>query len=441
MSEDTQEIEAEVNVDKPEDESGNDFSISDVINNFLHRVMDVEDCAREFISTARKNFNSNADRLKEELTECQTLIEGETDQEKKLAVVREIRRCIREIDRHNNSAPADILEKSLFISLFSSFDKYIGDLIAVLYKRNPELYKNLAREIPLNEVLQYNSIEELRAVVLDKEIETIRRKSYSFQFSDLEKRFSITLKKFDRWTDFIEASQRRNLFTHCDGVVSKQYIEACNSVNYKFKETPEVGSQLEIGSSYFYETCDMLTEVAVMLGQTLWRKLEPEDLDSADTNLSRLIFDFLHMEEWKKSISLSIFALDLPKISDDQMERIFTVNYAIALKAIDKSSAAKKVLDRKDWSACSFDFRLAHSVICDEYEKAGELMNRLGKEGELITEMAYHDWPLFRDFRDRPEFFENYEKVYGYKYSSKLKLLAEEKKSETKMVEEDEELA
>lgn len=323
------------------------ISLSKVIDGYIHRVLDVEDCAREFITTARKNFNSNAERLKSEITESQNIIENETNPDNRLIGVRKIRKCLRELDRHNKSDPSTVLEKSLFISLFSSFDKYVGDLISVLYSRKPELYKNLNREIPLNEILDHESIESLRAVVLDKEIETVRRKSYSEQFSDLEKRFSITLRKFDKWPNFIECSQRRNLFTHCDGVVSKQYIDACKAANYKFTEEPNVGTQLGIGAKYFFEASRLLTEVAVMLGHTLWRKVDPRDISEADSNLSRHIFDFLHMEHWNKAISLSQFSLSLPKISDDKMERIFTVNYAIALKAIGRQAAAKKILEKR----------------------------------------------------------------------------------------------
>lgn len=429
MSEDIESTSDEEEKTGGEPESN--FSISEVIDSFLHRVLDIEDCAQQFIPMARNSFNENADRLKSELDECQKLLEEETDQDKRLIGARNIRKCIREIDRHNNSAPMVVLEKSLFISLFSAFDKYIGDLIAVLYARNPELYQNLNRELPLSEALQYTTIEELRDVVLDKEIESIRRKSYIEQFSDLEKRFSIKLTKFDSWPSFIEASQRRNLFTHCDGIVSKQYLDVCKSVHYKpDKKYNNIGDQLGLGAKYFYGTCHLLTEVAVMLGQTLWRKIEPENIEQADSNLNSLVFDYLHMESWGKSISLSKFALGLPRISDDQMERIFTVNYAIALNAIGKNSAAKNILDKKDWTATSYDFRLAYSVVCGDFEKSGELMTRLGKEGELISEMAYHDWPLFREFRDQPEFFESYEQVYGYKYSAKLNSLAEEKKAE-----------
>jgi len=428
--------------DKPENQSDLDdekvvdnnieehFSVSTVIDNFLHRVLDIEDCAKEFISTARKNYRDNAKRLNSELTEYQNILDIEEDPDKRLIGVRKIRKCVREIDRHIKSAPMEVLEKSLFISLFAAFDKYIGDLIAVLYNKNPELYKNINREMPLSEILSYESIDAIREVILDKEIETIRRKGYMDQFSELEKKFSIKLTKFDNWPEFIERTQRRNLFTHCDGIVSKQYLDVCKSVGFNFEREPEIGDQLKIGSKYFFGSCYLITEVAVMLGQTLWRKTTPKDIKECDQNLNLLIFDFLHMEAWGKAISLSKFALNLPDISNDQMERMFSVNYAIALKAINKGNAAKNVLDKKDWSATSYDFRLAYSVLCEDYEVAGKLMNKVGKEGELISEIAYHDWPLFREFRDRVEFFENYESVYGYKYSLKLSSIAEEKKAE-----------
>ncbi len=303
--------------------------------------------------------------------------------------------------------------------------------MAVLYQSNPNLYNNINREIPLSEALQYESMDELRQVMLDKEIETLRRKGYIDQFNDLEKRFSITtLTKFDSWPTFIERAQRRNLFTHCDGIVSKQYLDSCKKVEFKFKEEPVVGEQLKIGSSYLFDSCHLVTEVAVMLGHTLWRKTIPNNIESADTHLSELIFNFLHMEHWGKAITLSKFALSLPKISTDQISRIFTVNYAIALKAIGKSNPAKNVLDGKDWSAATYDFKLAYAVLTEDFIQARSLMEKIGKNGDLIQELAYHEWPLFRDFRDRDEFFEGYSAVYGYKYSSKLSSLAEEKKAE-----------
>lgn len=430
---------AELTDEDDESEEDTKLLIDKVIDGFIHRVLDIEDCANDFISITIDKYNENAQRLRDSISECQKVLEDETEEDKRLQNIKLLRQSIREIDRHNNSSPRATLEKSLFIYLFAAFDKYIGDLIAVLYQNKPDLYKNINREISLSEALQYDSIDELRHKILDKEIESIRRKGYIEQFKELEAKFSIKLCKFDSWPYFIERAQRRNLFTHCDGIVSKQYIEICKSVGVKFKEEPVEGDQLDLNSGYFFLSCRLLSEVAVMLGHTLWRKTQEDEREKADSHLSRLIFDFLHMEQWGKAISLGKFSLSLPNISTEEMERLFTVNYAIALKSIDKASAAKNILDKKDWSATTYDFKIAYAVLTENYIEAKDLMIKMGEKGELITEFAYHDWPLFREFRDKEEFNEAYLTVYGYKYSSKLSLLAEEKKSEVEHVDTDDE--
>ncbi|QDE32391.1 hypothetical protein [Shewanella polaris] len=407
-----------------------EVEIKDVIDIFLHRIMDVEDCAKEYISAAAKSYNENGYKLRGEIEKHQIALVAEGDEAIDIIAVKSLRKTLRKVERHNSSSPVTTLEKSLFISLFSVFDKFVGDLVAVLYRKKPDLYNNISKEISLSEALKYASMDELRQVFLDKEIESIRRKSYIEQFKDLEIRFSVKLTKFDDWPYFIERAQRRNLFTHCDGIVSKQYLDICKDVGVKFKKEKEIGEQLEIGAKYLFQSCMLMSQVGVMLGQTLWRKVREDELVKADSHLSRIVFDYLHMEHWGNAISISKFALGLPKISTDEMERIFTVNHAIALNAIDKRKDAKKVLDKKDWSATTYDFKLAYAVLTENYTDAEVVMCKLGKEGELLVELSYHDWPLFREFRDTEEFFRGYESVYGYKYSSKLNEIAETTKNE-----------
>jgi len=358
-------------------------------------------------------------------------LKSDENEATKAIAKRDFRKAIREIERHNNSSPIKTLEKSLFINLFADFDKYVGDLISILYHKQSGLYKNINGEIKLSDALEYESMDKLREAMLDKEIETLRRGSYIEQFKNLESKFSIkTLTDFDEWSKFIEMSQRRNLFTHCDGIVSKQYLESCETAKFKFKEKLFIGDQLEIGDEYFFKSCQLITEVAVMLGQTLWRKTIPKELEEADEHLSNTIFYFLNMEQWSKAIRLSKFALSLRKISTDMRERIFTINYAIALKATNKENELQKILAQKDWTATNYEFKLAYAILTDNYKDAHDLMKKIGKESEIINEMAYHDYPLFKDFRDSPEFLSGYEIIYEYKYCEKLSELAEEKKNE-----------
>src|SRR5690606_32020459 len=162
------------------------------------------------------------------------------------------------------------------------------------------------------EALKYESMDELRQVFLDKEIETIRRKGYIDQFKDLEGKFSIKLTKFDEWPYFIERYQRRNLFTHCDGIVSKQYLDICREVGCKIREGLDIGDPLESGEKDLFQTCMLLDHVWTMLGQTLWRKTLENELEKADSHLSSTLFDSLHMEHWGNAISISKFAQSLP---------------------------------------------------------------------------------------------------------------------------------
>ncbi len=412
--------------------------VGEVIDIFLHRIMDIEECASEYIPEAAQRYNDKTDELIHEYENIISTLETVDGKENKVVSEKDLRKAFRKIRRHVGSSPVKTLEKSLFVSLFSSFDKFIGDLIDILFRKEPKLYLNINKEIKISEALEYNSIEELRQSFLDKEIESIRRKSYQEQFKSLENQFSITtLTKFKQWPSFIEKSQRRNLFTHCDGVVSKQYIDVCKSVSFNFETEKSVGEQLEVGTDYLFDSCMIVAQVGIMLGQTLWRKVITSEISESDNHLNDKIFDYLHEENWINAITLGNFAQSLKNNSNESTERIFLINHAIALNAIDKKDEAKKLLNKKDWSATLLDFKLAYAVINYDYDEAQKIMIRIGKKGELVSELPYHDWPLFREFRETDQFLSGYEEVYGYPYISKVQEIAEANKNEVEFLHEE----
>jgi hypothetical protein len=395
--------------------------IKAAIDKFVHDVRDIEECAKQCMPQAVSSFNATADELNDIFETNHKIVSGEGSREEKMVAARELRRGLRILRRFENDATVATLERSLFIGLFACLDKFIGELMMAVYNLCPNLYKNLNSQLSVSEVLAFPSMIELRESVLDKEIETVRRKSYLEQFKEFERRFSFdTLTKFDSWPAFIEAAQRRNLFTHCDGVISAQYLKSCSDAGYKVSESDIIGVRLGLGSKYFMKSCFIVAEVGTMLGHTVWRKMLPDEIRAADSALNSLIYDYLQIEQWHKVASLCKFTNRMPKISDDIMGRMFTINHAIAVMQISGSVAAKKILDKKDWSATSYDFKLARAVILEEYEEAKNFMTRIGVGGELIYEEAYHDWPLFKRFRESEQFLQGYEEVYGVKYLAKL---------------------
>lgn len=412
--------------------------IASAIYEYVHSVLDIRECLERFVPIASKQLNEEADKINNTLDKGYNLLEDSSDSKNEILAIKTIEEGRRLAKRFKSSHLIEILMKSLFVSLFSAFDKLTGALISILYSKRVDLFNTINKEIPLSEVLKMDSMDSLKLQVLDNEIEAMRRKSYLDQFKDLEKRFSIKLTKFKTWPLFIEASQRRNLFTHCDGVINQQYLKICDEVNYKGHENQKIGDKLGVDVRYFYIASIVLTEVGVMLGQTLWRKVLPNELLYADTYLVRLIYDFLEWEDWGVAIRLSQFGKNLPEHSDEINRRIILINYAIALIAINKKDAAINLIEKEDWSAVIPDFKLAVAVLKEDDHEAVRLMDKIGKEGELISELAYHEWPLFRDFRSKDCFLASYEKIYGYPFTEKLNELAEESReeSEDKLAEE-----
>lgn len=416
--------------DNVEKESQKINPIALAIDEFVHSVLDIRECYERLVPIAIKQLNDEADEIKETLDNGISILEsGEKDNE--IIAIKEIERGRRLAARYERSEIIETLVNSLFINLFSAFDKLTGSLIEALYSKKPDLFGTINKEISLSKVLQSESIDSLKKEVLDGEIETLRRKSYVEQFKDLEGRFSISLRKFKTWPTFVEAAQRRNLYTHCDGVVSSQYLKICSEAGCKVDEDQQVGDKLVIDGSYFYSASIVVTEVGVMLGQTLWRKILPKELSESDLHLQSLIYDFLCREDWGPAIRLSQFAKDLPKHSDEITRRIIIVNYAIALREIEKTSAAKKMIEREDWTAVSPDFKLAAAVILEDDKEAIGQMRAIGETGSMVTELAYHEWPLFRGFRSKDCFLDAYKDIYGHPFIEKLNQLAEKSRKDS----------
>ena len=115
------------------------YGIGEVIDIFLHRIMDIQECASEYIPEAAQKYNEKADELFHEYENIISTLETVESKENKVVSEKALRKAFRKIKRHIGSSPVETLEKSLFVSLFSSFDKFIGDLVEVLFRKEPKL--------------------------------------------------------------------------------------------------------------------------------------------------------------------------------------------------------------------------------------------------------------------------------------------------------------
>lgn len=310
-------------------------------------------------------------------------------------------------------ATTNVIPKSFLVAMISQFDAFLSNLIRAMYYAEPRKLNSSKKPLTFAELVEFGSIEKAQEYILEKEVETVLRESHTFHFEWLEKKLDIPLRtNLPSWLDFIEITERRNLFVHTDGVVSSSYIENCKEQKVKIDKECVIGAELGVSKQYYQKSYEVLSEIAIKLAHVMWRKLIPEELEIADAHLSRISYDLLQGEEYPLAKKILQFALDLPRQSSQRTGLVATINLAIAYKWGDEPEKANQLISNTDWSATSIDFQLASAVLLNQYEKAASIMKKIGDDGE-VTMAHYKEWPVFQDFRHSKEFQEAYTTIFG----------------------------
>jgi len=325
-------------------------------------------------------------------------------------------RQLAKLDREysNFQIASSILAKSFIVSLISQFDVHLSRLIRTMFHVKPEKLNSSEKTLTFAKLIEFNNIEAAREHIIEKEIETVLRKSHSEQFKWLEEKLSInTLRDLPAWSDFIEITERRNLFVHTDGIISSQYIDVCQQNKVIFNKEGNVGNRIGVDNKYFENACKCILEIGIKLTHVMWRKLQQSQRKEADASLNNTCVDLIANEEYDLANILLDFALTdrIKKDSTEKIKLMFLINKAQALKWNGKESEARKILEI-DWSASGNEFKLCRAVLLDDFEEAAKIMLRIGKDEETMAKIHYQDWPVFKEFRKSDKFLEAYTKVF-----------------------------
>lgn len=308
-----------------------------------------------------------------------------------------------------------VLPNNFIVALVSQYDAFLGNLLRNIYTVKDELLNASEKSISFTELLKISSIEETKEFIIEKEVESFLRDSHLKQFTFLENKLGMTLRKdLENFKNFIEITERRNLFVHCNWVVSRQYLENCIANQVEWIEKIKLWEKLWVDDAYFSHCYKVLFEIWVKLGQVVWRKLIPTDLEKADGHLNDICFQLLVKWETDLALNLLNFATDtLKKHHDEVINCVFTINKALAYYISWEKDKCNAVLDSYDWSATHDRFKLAGAVLKENYPGALKIMKKIWKEDDHINKDAYREWPLFCDFRKTPEFKDLYKNIFN----------------------------
>jgi len=324
------------------------------------------------------------------------------------------------LEKNSNVATAsvEIIPQSLFVSLISQYDSFLGKFIREIFLVKPEILNSSEKNLTYSKLLELSSVEDAKEFIIEKEIESILRESHSDHFDWLENKLKMTLRKdLPIWQTFIELTERRNLFVHNDGVVSSQYLSICNKNKVSHKDNPKIGNELDVTPEYFETAFNCLYEIATKLTQVVWRKLIPADIEKADESLNDICFELIQYGQYDLANVLLDFATGIiPRHFNEETKNVFVINQSLSLKLGGNKEKSEDIIRSKDWSASSDKFKIAKEVLLDNFEEAAKLMKKIGPDGE-VKKLSYKIWPLFAEFRKTKLFTDIFKEVFTEEFS------------------------
>lgn len=311
-----------------------------------------------------------------------------------------------------------LIPKNTVVAMVSLYDAYLADLIECAYTIKPELLNASEKEFSFSDIIAFETIDLLKKHVIEKDVESILRESHTKQFEILSKKFKVELTRdLPSYNDFIEITERRNLFVHTNGRVSSQYLKICKERPFDHKDADiQVGEELYVTPAYVEHCYNILFEIGVKLGQVIWRKLD-KNLEDADDSLIDIGYELIKSKKYQLAcIILDFSCKPYVKHFNKVCEYVLCVNHALAYYLKGDNEKCRSIINSQDWSGTELKYRLAHKVLTEEYDDAIEIMKSIGKDGDMS--FAYAEWPLFNNFRKIPQFKDTYKDIYGkdYKY-------------------------
>jgi len=308
----------------------------------------------------------------------------------------------------------ELVPRTFLVSLVSQFDAFLGNLIRQLFNLKPDTLNTSESTLTFSQLKEFGSMDAARKYIVDREVETVLRKSHADQFSWLENKFGVKLNvDLPAWPVFIELTERRNLFVHSNGIVSHQYLAVCRQHGSTLEPGIALGKSLSVSRQYFETAHECIFEIVVKLAQVLWRKLQPDNLEPADGNLLSIGFELLEEERYRLARRILDFSTEtLKKHGKEEHRLAMLINRAQAYKWSGDNATARKIIDSEDWSATGLKFQLGYALISDDVDRAIEIVTSIGAHSE-ITATAYREWPIFRELRKVQAFSEAFERIFG----------------------------
>lgn len=316
-----------------------------------------------------------------------------------------------------SSLTAKIVKTNSVVAIVSQYDAFLSELIRIYYSVIPQAFEDSEKKFTIGQILQFGTIDEFKKHLVEKDVETILRSSHTDQIDWLSKKLDIPLtKNLDIYPDFVEITERRNLFVHANGKVCKQYIKVCTDFKVKGIDCVHIGQVLDCDNDYVNKCYAVFFEMGVKLGVVMWHKLKPEEAEALYSFYDPLCYNLIREKKYDLALNLLSFIQE-PVFKKDcpyAYKLVFTINKALCFSLKGEKKKAFDIVTTLDCSATELIYRLAVCVIKEDYEQAIEYMKQMG-DSKRFKE-AYKEWPLFTFIRETDAFKSTFNSIFNEDY-------------------------
>lgn len=303
----------------------------------------------------------------------------------------------------------NLILPSQYVSLFIVFENYVRQMIRLTLSFKKERIKETQKSISLNEVLDFNKIEDVVFFAIEQEIDFALKNKNS-----LPEWINTNLKKKipdigNLNSKFARYNGLRNLLVHNNGIVNKQYHKCCLDAGIKYEDLPKIGEKVKVTPQIFIKAGIYLYIMGINIGVNLWKHTKPKESEEIESFLIDQQVKYLNKKGfWILDLISDITLASFDKFSRKSNEYTVLINKAIALKQEKKDSEAEEIFKKMPLN--DKVFQLAIALIKKDFLTASELMKKIKK---TKLEYFYETWPLFKMNRRSKLVSKTYVKIIG----------------------------
>lgn len=265
----------------------------------------------------------------------------------------------------------------------------------------------------MKDVFSKTSLDEVIDHVISNEVSELMRGSHTDQTKFVESNLNVAIiAHYERWPNFVEIFERRNLVAHGNLVVNELYIRNCVEVKYTDVSKLAIGDTLRLTPRYLRSAVDTLTEFGILLIFALWRKHIPLKEERAFSYLNDASLELISARRPKLAKRLLEFAVKLRKGCSDEVYRMMIVNLANSHKKLKDDEGCLKVLDSVDWSASRDDFQICAASLRGDVDKFIHLLPKIAA-AETMSARNFREWPVFDWLREDKRVALEFERIFG----------------------------